>query len=76
MVCDSASASIVPGNLTLNSLFPSTRPIDIVFQSSSDQVDDEDEFLNVSVGGLDIAYMCILISCGTACRYQCGTETV
>lgn len=47
-----------------------------MFQSSSDQVDDEDGFLNVSVGGLDIAYMCILISCGTARRYQCGTETV
>lgn len=41
-------------------------------------MDDEDGFLNVSVGGseLDIVYMCILISCGTARRYQCGTETV
>ncbi len=47
-----------------------------MFQSSSDQVDDEDGFLNVSVNGLDIAYMCILISCGKARRYQCGTETV
>ena len=49
-----------------------------MFQSSSDQVDDEDGFLNISVGGsgLDIVYMCILISCGTARRYQCGTETV
>lgn len=29
-------------------------------------MDDEDGFLNVSVGGsgLDIVYMCILISCG------------